>query len=138
MDYAICGYREYGEEYLCEVVDASRHGSREVNPIVRVLRVLRYPCQHAIYWPDVAVEIPPVEAGCVCRLPFLRQATGEEALRYASYETSLAAALRNALQAEPCTAGQEIILRHMAGEYRRPRKLLRLKPWEIGRKGEKV
>lgn len=138
MDYAICGYREYGEEYLCEVVDASRHGSREVNPVVRVLRVLRYPCQHAIYWPDVAVEIPPVEAGCVCRLPFLRQATGEEALRFASYETSLAAALRNALQAEPCPEGREIILRHMAGEYRRPRKLLRLKPWEIGRKVEKV
>ena len=132
MEHAICGRPDLGEEYVCAVADASRHGhGPETSPIVRVLRVLRYPRQHALYWPDKAVEIPAVEAGCICRLPFLRQATAEELARFGSYEESLAAAQAEALAREENEDSREIVRRHMAGEYRRARTVLRIRPWEI-------
>lgn len=64
----ICGRPDLGEKYLAWLVDGRAHGHVGADPIVRVLAVVRYPRQHALYWPEVAIEIPPVEAGCICRL----------------------------------------------------------------------
>lgn len=95
--------------------------ARGVSPIVRILFILKYPQQHAIYWPEVAIEIAPIRAGCVCRLPFLRDATQEEAGRYASWEQSAAELQRDYLTRCENAAEREIIARQMAGEYQRRR-----------------
>lgn len=59
-----------GEKYLARELTAGAHGA---DPIVRILAVVRYPRQHALYWPEVAVEVPPVEKGCICRMHALRR-----------------------------------------------------------------
>ena len=59
-----------GEKYLARELAAGAHGA---DPIVRILAVVRYPRQHALYWPEVAVEVPPVEKGCICRMHALRR-----------------------------------------------------------------
>lgn len=114
----IAGRPDLQEEYLAELIDDSQPG---INPIVRVKAVLRYPIQHAIYWPDVVCENSPIQAGLVCRLHFLRAATPEEAGLYSDYPKSLAAAQRAALDAAETDGEREIIRRHMEGDYRRRR-----------------
>ncbi len=128
----ICGEKELGEEYAAELVHSGCFSrAADVNPIVRVLFILRYPQQHAIYWPDMAVEIPPVRGGCVCRLPFLRAATDEETGRFSTYADSLAAAQQAALRSAGSAAERAIIQRHMAGEYHRRRAVREYKPYEL-------
>ena len=142
----IAGRPDLQEEYLAELIDDSQPG---VSPIVRVKAVLRYPIQHAIYWPDAVCENSPIPAGLVCRLPFLRAATPEEAGLFEEhgpngtcdtpmpdmakavartpeadvrrYCKSLAAAQRAALAAAETDGEREIIRRHMEGDYRRRR-----------------
>lgn len=140
----ICGRPDLGERYLCALVARGRHGA---DPIVRVLAVVRYPRQHALYWPDVAIEIPPVEAGCVCRLHLYGRAvlvgrrgrlTGAMRMRRQApirlYALSLKRAQRAALAREAGEA-REIIRRHIAGEYRRRRAVVRLRGWEAAKYG---
>ncbi len=120
MELVICGRPDLGEEYLCERLDDGQHGhAGTVNPIVRVLAVLRYPAQRAIYWPEVVSEVAPVPGGCICRLPFLRTATAEEGARYGSWAESAAALQRDYLTRCENAAEREIIQRHMNGKYRR-------------------
>jgi len=66
----MAGRIDLGEKYLARELAAGAHGA---DPIVRILAVVRYPRQHALYWPEVAVEVPPVEKGCVCRMHALRR-----------------------------------------------------------------
>jgi len=125
MGLLVCGRRDLGEEYLCELVDTGQHGhAGRISPIVRVLAVLRYPAQRAIYWPDEVTEISPIRAGCVCRLPFLREATAEDAGRFDSWQQS-AAQLQAAYLLRATDARERAILeRHQAGQYR-PRRSVR-------------
>lgn len=117
----VCGRPDLGEEYLCELLAKGKHGA---DPIVRVEALLRYPRQHALYNPDVAVEIPPIAPGRVCRLPFLRAWSGET-------PPDPGDALREALARESCPAGREIIRRHMEGEYCRQRQAVYFNPREL-------
>ena len=66
----MAGRVDLGEKYLARELAAGAHGA---DPIVRILAVVRYPRQHALYWPEVAVEVPPVEKGCICRMHALRR-----------------------------------------------------------------
>jgi len=66
----MAGRIDLNEKYLARELAAGAHGA---DPIVRILAVVRYPRQHALYWPEVAVEVPPVEKGCVCRMHALRR-----------------------------------------------------------------
>lgn len=124
----IAGDGELQEEYLAALIDGDQPG---VNPIVRVILILRYPIQHAIYWPDAVCENSPIRAGLVCRLPLLRMATPEEAGLYSDYPESLAAAQRAALEAAKTDGEREIITRHMAGDYRRRRLVCTYTPNEL-------
>lgn len=114
----ICGRPELGDEYLCEKLDDGQHGhGGKVDPIVRVLTILRYPRQRAISMPDVVSEVSPVPAW-ICRLHYLRPATEEEAGRYASWRAS-AEALQDELLRD-CVSDEEreILERHRQGIYR--------------------
>ena len=102
----IVGRPDLREEYLAEIVQTKRQLTGDgLDPIVRILAVLRYPRQAAIYFSTIPMEIPPVPGGTICRLPFLRDATEEEAARYHSYDESLAAAKRIYLQ--QCQSAEE-------------------------------
>ena len=105
-DLVIVGRRDLGEEYLAEVIGTSKQlNGADIDPVVRVRAILRYPRQSAIYFPEIKMEIHPVPGGTICRLPFLRDATDEEKQRFQSYDESLAAAIREYLRI--CTDAQE-------------------------------
>lgn len=127
----IAGVKEHGEKYLCEVIDAAGRGHEPTpDPVVRVLAVIRYPDQRAILWPDVATEVPPLTAGCVCRLPILEDdpSAFEGGL---DADSALAAALEKAIREAATCAERKILLRHAAGETRGGRAVKTLRPWEI-------
>ena len=135
----ICGRYDLGEEYLAELVNASRDRVHPgVNPIVKVLRVMRYPQQHAIYWPDVAIEIPPIREGAYVRLEVHRPATEDEARRFRTYADSLRWAQEHALDRAETEAEREILRRHLAGEYRRQRKARYFSAWELVKRMEEA
>ena len=125
----IVGRRDLDEEYLAEIIRTEKQltGSG-IDPIVRILAVLRYPRQSAIYFPDVPMEIHPVPGDTVCRLPFLRDATDEEKERFGSYDESLAAARREYLRS--CTNAEERE-RILQGRPRIRRSLMSFKEYDI-------
>ncbi|MBR2823166.1 MAG: hypothetical protein IKE24_05745 [Clostridia bacterium] len=112
--YVIAGRPDLGEEYLAEYIEKQKTDpSRETDPQVRILRVLRYPRQHAYYWPDVAIEIPPVPEDTVCRLHILREANATEIHFYATYAASLLAAQEQAILDETNEQSKTIIRRQI-------------------------
>ena len=115
--YLIAGEKELGEEYLCELVrpKESCHGPH-TSPTVRVLRILRYPRQHAILWPDVPNEVSPLQSGRIYLLHGIRQATEEEIDRYWDWETSLTVTQAEALIEAP-PAERDILIRHRMGVF---------------------
>ena len=149
MQFVICGRPDLGEEYLCAWLDDGQHGhAGAVNPIVRVLAVVRYPRQRAIYWPEVVSEVSPVR-GCICRLPYLRECPHPTPLREATFPRCgrgrlLGTPRRMKLWAESAARLQrlylrrcedpeerEIIQRHMEGQYRARRTVRVYKGYEL-------
>lgn len=114
--------------YLCEVVKPADHLA--ANPLVRVLRIVRYPIQHAIMLPDVVNENVPVPEGTVCRLteaagivaaaPGPPQATVYEELLSLTYAESQRLSAEEYLRRAPPDEA-EIIRRHLRGEYGKKR-----------------
>ena len=107
--------------YLCEIVRPADHLTP--NPLVRVLRILRYPIQHAIMLPDVVNENVPIEAGTVCRLEGIRdQELGNsyEKILSLTYAESQRLSAEEYLQRAP-PGEAEIVRRHLRGEYRKKR-----------------
>lgn len=132
----IAGRVDLGERYLARMIAPGRFGA---DPIVRVLAVIRYPRQHALYWPEVAIEIPPIEAGCICRLHILENYSRERAKsapvrgkgrRLRLYAGSLERARREAAKRARTAGEMEILARHRAGEVRRARQVRRYNRWE--------
>lgn len=132
----IAGRDDLGERYLARMIAPGRFGA---DPIVRVLAVIRYPRQHALYWPEVAIEIPPIEAGCICRLHILANYSRERAKsapvrgkgrRLRLYAGSLERARREAAKRARTAGEMEILARHGAGEVRRARQVRRYNRWE--------
>jgi len=119
MGLLVCGRSDLGEEYLCELVGAGQHGhAGTVDPIVRVVGLLRYPRQRAIAFPDIVSEVSPVPPGTVCRLPVIRKAT------ISDRPLDVCTACKQLLRACRDEAERAILERHLAGEFR-PRKSLR-------------
>ena len=121
-DYLFAGEPELEDEYLAEEVPSRLH--HVVNPLVRVLRITRYPIQHAVLFPDVPNENAPIPEGSVCRLDRIREAGADEArqLLARTWDECLAAAL-DAYRA--ATPGEEWILRrHRRKEYHKRRILI--------------
>ena len=135
----IAGRVDLGERYLARMIAPGRFGA---DPIVRVLAVIRYPRQHALYWPDVAIEIPPIEAGCICRLHILSERANIPRIcannarvrgkkrRLRLYAGSLERARREAAKRARTAGEMEILARHGAGEVRRARQVRRYNRWE--------
>ena len=141
MQFVICGRPDLGDEYLCAWLDDGQHGhAGTVNPIVRVLAVVRYPRQRAIYWPEVVSEVSPVR-GCICRLPFLRAWPRPAARirgrmrgtprRMALWTESAARLQRLYLRRCEDPEEREIIRRHMEGQYRAHRSVRVYKGYEL-------
>lgn len=112
----LAGDPDLEDLYLCEVVKPADHLTP--NPLVRVLRILRYPIQHAIMHPEDPNENVPIAAGTVCRLTEMegsrQQAAGN------SYEESLRLAQEEYLRRAP-PGEAEIVRRHLRGEYGKKR-----------------
>lgn len=112
----VAGDPDLEDLYLCEIVKPADHLA--ANPLVRVLRIIRYPIQHAIMLPDVVNENVPIAAGTVCRLTEMegsrQQAAGN------SYEESLRLAQEEYLRRAP-PGEAEIVRRHLRGEYGKKR-----------------
>lgn len=119
----IAGDGETGEEYLAEVLDDLAHGhSPKPNPIVRVLRCVRYPNQRCIAHPYPALELPAITAGAVCRLDVIREAgENEKALLDIPAEKAERMAIDRAMTETSSQAERDILLRHRAGDIKRKR-----------------
>lgn len=115
----LAGDPDLDDVYLCEIVRPADHLTP--NPLVRVLRVLRYPIQHAIMLPDVVNENAPVREGTVCRLTALGEPhpplRGSLTLTYAE---SLRRAQEEYISRAP-PEEQLIVRRHMRGIYGKKR-----------------
>ena len=113
------GDPDLGDLYLCEIVQAADHLTP--NPLVRILRVIRYPIQHAVLLPDVVNENAPIPEGTVCRLEAM--GNGQEAIEGCqglTYDESLRIAQEEYLQRAP-PGEAEIVRRHLRGEYGKKR-----------------
>ena len=133
----VAGDPDLEDLYLCEIVKPADHLA--ANPLVRVLRIIRYPIQHAIMLPDVVNENVPIAAGTVCRLTEMGAADGcgvlqafglQDADRDAVLTVlSLTYAESQRLSAEEylrrAPPGEaEIVRRHLRGEYGKKRILI--------------
>ncbi len=119
-----------GDEYLARVLRPILAGTKARNPVVEILRILRYPAQRAVAWPDVATENPPLTFGALVRMPVARS-PGPEDLRFGSWEESLAAALADAMGAAAGPEETEILKRHAAGAFRGRRAILHYSRWTL-------
>lgn len=112
----LAGDPDLEDIYLCEIVRPADHLAP--NPLVRVLRVLRYPIQHAIMLPDVVNENAPIREGTVCRLTALGEASSEGLTL--TYGESLRRAQEEYISRAP-PEEQLIVRRHMCGIYGKKR-----------------
>ena len=117
----LAGDPDLEDLYLCEVVKPADHLTP--NPLVKVLRILRYPIQHAIMLPDVVNENVPIEAGTVCRLEETGnrdQGIDVEQLLSLTYAESQRLSAEEYLRRAP-PGEAEIVRRHLRGEYGKKR-----------------
>lgn len=130
----IVGDADLQDRYIADLMKVERVPLTERNPIVKVRFVLCYPIQHAIIWTDIPHENAPVDDGIICRLQFFGFPDADQLARFATYAESLKAAQEEALQRAAQSGDritEEIILRHMRGEYSKRRFLTTYKRWEI-------
>ena len=107
-------------DVYCATVAKAQADERKPNPLVRIVYIIRYPIQHAMIWPDVPNENPPLMAGELARLTFVRRCQGGEETRI-HYDAALHIAQREALAGMASEAERVILRRHMAGQYRKRR-----------------
>ena len=126
---------EIRDEYLAAWLGLINPGAlRETLPASRILRLLRYPEQHALIWPDVPNENQPLPGGAVVRMPILREATDadrEALVRYRDYAASVRAGALRALAGEIPEAERLLITLELAGRKRRARAMLILTEGEV-------
>ena len=126
---------EIRDEYLAAFLGLIGPGAlRQTLPASRVLRLLKYPEQHAIIWPDVPNENRPLPGLAVVRLPILREATPEDAgalERFRDYAASVRAAAMKALAGNIPEGERRLIRLELAGRKKRPRAVLILSDAEV-------
>lgn len=126
---------EIRDEYLAAWMGLTGLGyDPHTLPASRILRLLRYPVQRAIIWPDVPSENAPLPYGAVVRLPVLREATerDRQALeRFRDYAASVRAAAVAALGENIPSGERRLIALQLAGRRRHARAVLILTESEI-------
>lgn len=119
---------EIRDEYLAAWVGLIGRGyAPETLPASRVLRLLRYPMQRAVVWPDIPSPNDPLPGGATVRLPILREATeaDREALtRWADYAASVRAGAVAALGGDLPAGERRLIALQLAGSRRGKRAVL--------------
>ena len=122
----LVGDPETGEIYAAQVVDEEKHGhGPETLPMVRLIRVARYPDQRAIQDPTVTLERPALSYGTILRMAILKELSDEEreAFLSRSWKQSLRDALKQALRDARNEREKEIIRRHLDGQVWRERRV---------------
>lgn len=122
----LAGDPETGEIYAAQVVDEEKHGhGEETLPMVRIVRVARYPDQRAIQDHEVTLERPALSYGTILRMHILRELSDEEreAFLSQSWKQSLRAAMKQALKEARNEREREIIRRHLDGQVWRERRV---------------
>jgi hypothetical protein len=118
-EFVIVQDADRGDRYCAQAVKDEADEAK-IHPLVRVLYLLRYPIQHAILWPDVPNENPPLACGALARLAFVRRcARGEETLF--GYEGAFCAALTAAYARTGSAAERAILHRHREGRFEKRR-----------------
>ena len=119
---------EIRDEYLAAWVGLIGRGyAPETLPASRVLRLIRYPMQRAVVWPDIPSPNDPLPGGATVRLPILREATeaDREALtRWADYAASVRAGAVAALGGDLPAGERRLIALQLAGSRRGKRAVL--------------
>ena len=123
---ALVGDPETGEIYAAQVVDEEKRGhGEETLPLVRIIRVARYPDQRAIQDHTVTLELPALAYGTILRMRILKELSDEEreALLSRPWKQSLRDAMKQALRDAANEKEREIIRRHLNGEIWRQRRV---------------
>ena len=123
---ALVGDPETGEIYAAQVVDEEKRGhGPETLPMVRLIRVARYPDQRAIQDHTVTLERPALSYGTILRMAILKELSDEEreAFLSQSWKQSLRDALKQALREAKNEREKEIIRRHLDGQVWRERRV---------------
>jgi hypothetical protein len=122
-DLFFAGDPELHDLYLVEEVPS--RVILAVNPLVRVLRIARYPIQHAIWFPDLPNENAPIREGTVCRLTRSSEQPGDpQQLLRITYAQSLKLALDEYI-ARAGPHEQEILQRHRRCMFTKKRIVIR-------------
>lgn len=111
-------------DVYCATVAQAQADECRPNPLVRIVYIIQYPIQHALMWPDMPNENPPLKAGELARLTFVRRCEAGEEARH-SYKDALHMAQASALAGVASEAERAILHRHLAGQYIRRRIELR-------------
>ena len=122
----LAGDPETGEIYAAQVIDEEKRGhGEETLPMVRIIRVARYPNQRAIQDHTVTLELPALSYGTILRMAILKELSDEEreAFLSRSWKQSLRAAMEQALRDAANEKEREIIRRHLDGEIWRQRRV---------------
>ena len=122
----LAGDPETGEIYAAQVIDEEKRGhGPETLPMVRIMRVARYPDQRAIQHPETALDLPALDHGQYIRMAILKELTANEREAFLSrtWKESLRYAQKQALREAKSEKEKEIVRRHLDGEYRRRRRL---------------
>lgn len=131
----VIGHPEILDSYLAAWRGLSGHGhGPDVLPASRILRMLTYPVQHAILWPEVPNENPPLPGGALVRLPVLREATEADRAaleRYCDYAASVRAAALRAIGEGPPPDQRLLICLTLVGRRKRTRSVLILTDSEV-------
>lgn len=125
------------DAYLAAWAGLTGHGhGPHILPAARILRMLAYPVQHTILWPEIPNENPPLPGGALVRLPILREATeaDRKALElYCDYAASVRAAALRAIGEGPPADQRTLIALTLVGRRKRTRSVLILTESEAER-----
>lgn len=125
-DPVIAYSQDHRDEYYALIVKPAR--SQGGHALVEIHRVLRYPIQHAIMWPDVPNSVKPLDYLCKVRLAVKRPARPEDVEHYRAmtYEASLRHALRHAYEDAKARrlVDEQVLSDHMLGKVPRNRVVL--------------
>ena len=122
----LVGDPETGEIYAAQVVDEEKRGhGEETLPMVRIVRVARYPNQRAIQDHTVTLELPALAYGTILRMRILKELSDEEreALLSRPWKQALRDAMKQALKEAANEREREIIRRHLDGQVWRERRV---------------
>lgn len=130
----ICSH-EIRDEYLAAWIGLTGRGyDPHTLPASRIIRMLKYPVQRAIIWPDVPSDNVPLPGGAVVRLPVIREATEKDrqALeRFRDYAASVRAAAVAALGEDLPEGEKRLIALQLAGRRKSTRAVMILTQSEI-------